>query len=141
MISVGLIAQHNSLTAIEFAKILGLVEKDSVSVWIGRLLDFKIIQSKGKTKGTTYYIDPLVLKKHDFKGTTNLKNIHQHRLDALIIKDIELFGKSSISEIHKRIGNEIPIRKLRHQLSELLKSGDIHKSGLKKWTRYFIDKL
>jgi ATP-dependent DNA helicase RecG len=84
IISLGLIAQQTSLTAIEFADILGLKEKDSVRTWIGRLQDLKLIKAKGRTKGTTYYVEPDTLKKHQFKGKTNLKNIPSHRLEALI---------------------------------------------------------
>lgn len=140
IISLGLIAQHNALTAIEFANILGIDEKDAIRSWLGRLIEFKLIKSKGRTKGTTYLVEPLILKKHDFKGLTNLKNIETHRLDALILEDLTKFEKSSISEIHQRIGQEIPIRTIRYQLNQLIDKQKINKEGEKKGTRYFIDK-
>lgn len=40
----------------------------------------------------------------------------------LILKDLEIYHKASISQIHGRIGNEIPRRKL-HQLKLLVKEG------------------
>ncbi len=140
IISLGLIAQHTSLTAIEFGNILGLEEKEAIKTWLGRLLSFKLVKSRGKTKGTTYYVEPAVLKKHEFKGQTSLKNITPHRLDALIVEDLTQYGISAIGDIHQRIGKEIPIRTLRYQLSQLTDKEEIKKIGEKRGTKYFIDK-
>ncbi len=140
LISLGLIAQHTSLTAIEFGAILGLEEKEAIKTWLGRLLDFKLVKYRGKTKGTSYYIEPSVLKKHEFKGQTSLKNIASHRLDALIIEDLLRYGKSAISEIHQRIGKDIPLRTIRYQINQLVENEAISKEGEKKGTKYFIDK-
>lgn len=140
IISLGLMAQHTSLTAIEFSEKLGLKEKDAISSWIGRLIDLELVKTKGKTKGTTYYVEPSVLKKHDFKGKTNLKNIPSHRLEALLIEDIHRYGKSPIGKIHERIGIEIPLRTIRYQLTQLVDSGKVQKEGERKGTKYFIDK-
>lgn len=140
IISLGLVAQHTSLTALEFSSILGLGEKEAIRTWLGRLLNLKLIKSRGKTKGTTYLIEPSVLKKLNFKGLTNLKAIQPHRLDALILEDLNKFEKSAISEIHHRIGKEIPLRTLRYQLNQLVEKQEIKKKGKLKGTRYFIDK-
>lgn len=140
IISLGLIAQHTSLTALEFSSMPGLEEKEAIRTWMGRLVDLKLVKSRGKTKGTTYLVEPAVLKKHNFKGQTNLKNIQPHRLDALIIEDLNKFEKSAISEIHQRIGKEIPLRRLRHHLNQLIEKQKIMKEGERKGTRYFIDK-
>lgn len=140
IICLGIIAQYTSLTAIEFTDLLGLKEKDALRVWIGRLIDFKLIKSKGKTKGTTYYIEPSILKKHNFKGKTSLKAIPDHRLNALIIEDLSRYGRSSIGEIHQRIGKEIPLRTLRYQLQQLVKNSEVIKEGERRWTKYSIDK-
>ena len=140
IISLGLIAQYTSLTAIEFAQKLGFSEKDDIRSWLGRLAELKLLKSKGKTKGKEYYVEPSILRKHEFKGLTDLKNIPSHRLEALLIEDISRYGESSISQIHQRIGKEIPLRTLRYQLNQLLEKGEIKKAGEKKGTRYFIDK-
>lgn len=140
IISLGLIAQYTSLTAIEFAQKLGFSEKDDIRSWLGRLAELKLLKSKGKTKGKEYYVEPSILRKHEFKGLTDLKNIPSHRLEALLIEDISRYGESSISQIHQRIGKEIPLRTLRYQLNQLLEKGEIKKTGEKKGTRYFIDK-
>ncbi len=140
IISLGLIAQHTSLTALEFSNILGLEEKEAIRAWLGRLVSFKLVKSRGKTKGTTYLVESNVLKKHNFKGLTNLKNIQPHRLDALIVEDLNKYEKSAISDIHQRIGKEIPLRTLRYQLNQLIEKHVVKKEGIRRGTRYFIDK-
>jgi len=140
IISLGLIAQSTALTAVEFSAILGLSEKDAARLWLGRLIDLELVKSKGKTKGTAYFVEPSLLRKHDFKGKTDLKNIPSHRLNALIIEDLTRFNKSAISQIHERIGKEIPSRALRYQINQLVEAGEIIKEGEKRGTKYFIDK-
>ncbi len=140
IISLGLIAQHNALSAIEFTKILGLNEPNSIRNWMGRLVDMNLIQSRGKTKGKEYFINADLLRKLDYKGKTNLKKIETHRLRELIRQDLEIYPKSSISDIQKRIGAEISLHKVRTELNYLLHDGVICKEGEVRWTRYFICK-
>jgi ATP-dependent DNA helicase RecG len=73
MICLGLIAQHTSLTALEFSSLLNLPQQNSIRDWLGRLIDLRIVLSKGKTKGAEYFINPEWLRKTQFKGKTNLK--------------------------------------------------------------------
>jgi ATP-dependent DNA helicase RecG len=138
LISLGLIAQHNSLTAIEFSNILGLKGQDAVGDWLGRLTDLGLVQSKGRTKGKAYFINPEILQQADFKGITNLKKIEPLRLRELITEVLKTYGESSISDINKRIGSEIPEHRIRTQLKFLLAEGRIHNIGEKRWRRYFI---
>jgi len=141
IISLGLVAQNTSLTAIEFSKRLDLKEQNSIRSWLGRLLDLELVKQKGKTKGTNYYVAPEVLKAHEFKGLTDLKNIEPHRLRALIHEDLKIYGKSTIGEIHKRVGEEIPVRSLRRQLENLCEEQKINKEGERRGTKYFIDRF
>lgn len=138
LISLGLIAQHNLLTGVEFSKILGLKEQNAVRDWLGRLTDFGLIQAKGRTKGKAYFINPDVLDKTDFKGVTNLKRIEPLRLKELIIEVLKTYGESSIGDINERIGSEIPEHQVRKQLKFLLAEGRIYKKGEMRWTRYLI---
>ena len=47
----------------------------------------------------------------------------------LILRDLEIYRKASISEIHGRIGKEIPRRKIRRELTDLVKAEGIGKDG------------
>lgn len=138
LISLGLIAQHNLLTAIEFSNILGLKEQNAVRDWLGRLTDLGLVQSKGRTKGKAYFISPEVLQQADFKGITNLKKIEPLRLRELITEVMRTYGECSISAINKRIGVEIPEHQIRTQLRILLTEGKISSKGERRGRKYFI---
>jgi len=140
IICLGLIAQHTTLSSIEFSNILGFQRQNTIQEWLGRLMNIGLIKTKGKTKGVEYYINPGFLRASRYKGKTDLKNIEPHRLKALIYQDVSTYPNSSISEIHQRIGTEIAFRKLRTQLYLMVKSGEFIYSGERKGRRYFIDK-
>ena len=140
IICLGLIAQHTSLSAFEFTKVLNLSQQNAIRDWLGRLLELRLIKSKGKTKGVEYFVNPEFLRKMDFKGKTNLKNIENHRLKELIYQDVFTYPNSSISEIHQRVGTEIPYRKIKTQLYNMVKVGELKTTGILKGTKYFIDK-
>ena len=140
VIALGLIAQKGDISALELSDILNVNKPNGLKNWLGRLMDFKLVLSKGKTKGTLYYINPDFLRKADFKSKTTLKKIEPYRLKELILSDLRDYPESSISEIHQRIGLEINIRRLRQCLANLVKKDNIKKKGEKRWTRYSIDK-
>jgi ATP-dependent DNA helicase RecG len=139
IISLGLIAQNKSMLATEFSKTLQFNSDVQMQNWIRSLLKHNILKSKGKTKGTEYYINPKVLRNTEF-ANTNLKKIQPHRLKELILEDLSDYSISSIDEIHERVGKEIPIRKIRTTVYELAKNGAIKTYGSKKFRKYFIDK-
>jgi len=137
-ISLGIIAQHNTLSAIEIAKVLGLSDNISVSNWMGKLNQYGIVKSKGKTKGKEYFINPEILKKAKFKGKTNLKKIENYRIKELIIEDLKIYKECSMSDLHQRIGKEISRKKILRELIELKKEKSIDFKGINKGRRYFL---
>lgn len=139
-ISLGLIAQHESLTALQLVHLLELKDATELHSWLNRLISWEIVRTKGKTKGMMYFIDPELLRKLDFKGKTTLKGIEKHRLRELLIRDLEIYREAGIGEIHKRIGPEIPRRLLQEELKRLVQSGQIEKRGIRKHTRYLYAK-
>lgn len=139
-IALGLIAQRESLTAQELARVLELKETSELKPWLGRLVDWEIVKTKGRTKGTEYYVEPDLLRLLDFQGNTTLKGIEKHRLRELILRNLEIYKEASIGEIHRRIGLEIPKRKVRSELQRLVTTGEIQLQGTKKWTRYLWTK-
>lgn len=135
-ICLGLIAQHEALTAIELTKQLELPRADDLNQWLGRLKTLGIVSQRGRTKATEYFVEPTVLRKMEFKGGTSLKGIERHRLQELILKDLEIYRKASISQIHKRIGAEIPRRKLQNELKLLVLAGKITTQGQRRGAVY-----
>jgi ATP-dependent DNA helicase RecG len=135
-IALGLISRHGSLTAIEFARLLQIEGDDRARAWLGSLLSKGIIKSRGQTRAAEYFVDPDVLRSARFKRRTTLKPIHDHRLEELIRRDLELFPNSSLPEIRSRIGNEIPDYKVRRCIEALRERGEIVMEGARRWARY-----
>lgn len=136
LITLGLIAQHEAVTAAELGDMLELSSAEEFRYWLGRLREWGLIATRGRTKATEYFVEPQVLRKLEFEGATTLKGIEQHRLRALILQDLEIYQRTKIGEIHARIGHEIPLRKLRRELNRLVESGEIDKEGAKRGTVY-----
>ena len=139
LITLGLITQNDGVSAIDLSTMLNVTKQNGLQIWLGRLLDFELILSKGKTKGTLYYVNPEFLRSSDFIEKTNLKRIEPHRLQELIYEDLKNYPNSSISEINKRIGEEIKQRTLKAKLDEMIENKLIVKEGEKRWTLYSIN--
>jgi len=139
LISLGLLAQQQSYTALEISSILNQNEEVGLRNWLGRLIDLELVIKTGKGKGTQYAVNPEFIRKINFKGKTNLKNIEDYRLEELIYKDLTAYPNSGFSEIHQRIGIEINKHKVRRILKQMVDNGQLKSDGVKKWTRYSIE--
>lgn len=139
IISLGIIAQNKNITATEFARKIQNHDDKQIKNWLGNLLRNKIVLTKGKTKGMRYFINPVILKGTALEKT-DLSNIEEHRLKNLVLEDLEKYPRSSIEDIHQRVGKEIPIRRLRMCIYNAVKKGEIKSAGGKKFRKYFIDK-
>lgn len=139
-IAFGLIAQNQTLTAIELSKILDLRGNNPTRPWIDRLIGLNIILSHGKTRGTEYYVNPQIIRNANFTKRPDLKGIEPHRLKELVYEDLCTYPRSSISEINSRIGAEISRYKIREQLRALIKQGRIISEGQRAGTRYSCKK-
>ena len=139
IITLGLIAQHGAMTSIELSKKLNLKNTNALSYWLGKLPKYELVVSRGKTKGTEYSVNPELLRQVDFKGKTDLKKIEPHRLQELIIADLQTYDGSQIGDINERIGLEINRRKVKRQLDDMVLSGVIYAEGENKGRRYFIN--
>jgi ATP-dependent DNA helicase RecG len=141
LISLGLIAQHNSISAIQFSKELNLPDTPNVvSNWLGRLTELELVVSKGKTKATEYLVNPEFLKKANFKGKTNLKRIENHRLEELIYQDVKIYGPTSLGDIRTRIAPELSYDKIRKAIYKMIENGIIEKTGKGNSTKYLLGK-
>ena len=139
-ITLGLVAQNESLTAQEMLKLLELNNASELKHWFGKLVKNGLIKTKGRTKGMEYFVESGLLRKLDFKGKTSLKGIESHRLQELIRRDLEIYEEASFSDIHKRIGEEIPIRKVRYELQKMIEFGEVKTIGKGRWQKYLLTK-
>ena len=142
LISLGLIAENNSLYALEFAKKLNLEFSPSTNPtkqWLGSLQDLGMIKSKGKTRGLEYFVNPDFLRKSNFKGKTNLKKIEDHRLRELIFQDIKIYQPTGLGDIHQRIGKELSYNKVRGAIYKMVEKGILHRNGNRNKAKYLLD--
>ncbi len=139
-ITLGLVAQNESLTAQQMIKCLELNDASELKHWLGKLVENGLIKTKGRTKGTEYFVESSLLRKLDFKGKTSLRGIESHRLQELIRRDLEIYQVAGISEIHQRIGTEIPRRKIEYELKRMVKNDEIEAEGEKKHRKYLWTK-
>lgn len=139
-ITLGLIAQHESMTATQLCKALAIKSADLLKPWLGRLENFGIVVTKGRTKGTAYSVSPAVLRAHDFRGRTSLKGIERHRLRELIVSDLQIYGVAKRGEIHDRIGRDVPERQLRSELMSMAEDGVLEAIGERGGRRYGLTK-
>jgi ATP-dependent DNA helicase RecG len=136
-IALGILVQHEALAARQLAELLELPDATTVSSWIGRLVDWKIVHQAGRTKGTRYYVDPAILNSLEFPHQTTLTRIEPYRLQALILEDLNRHPGSSFGDIQSRIGSEIPDYQIRKQIKILVDEEKIKYEGEKRWRRYW----
>lgn len=138
-ITLGLLAQHDALTARELAAKLELLSVEELQPWLKRLLDWHLVQSAGRTQATRYFVDPGLLRSLKFSGETTLKRIEPHRLAALVLEDLQRYPESAISDIHRRIGGEIHPKQVKRALEDLIGRGAVRFEGNKRWRRYWAE--
>ena len=136
-IALGLLAQHDALTARELATTLELPSTEVLQPWLKRLLEWHLVQSAGRTQATRYFVDPGLLRSLKFTGETTLKRIEPHRLAALVLEDLQRYPRSAISDIHRRIGGEIHPKQVKRALEELIGRGAVRFEGNNRWRRYW----
>lgn len=137
-ITLGLLAQYDSLTARELIDLIELPSIEELHSWITRLLDYEIVKTAGRGRATRYFIEPALLKSLDFPNETTLKRIEPHRLAALIMEDVRRYPKSKIKDIHQRVGAEIPRSRVRRTLADLVKTQNLRMEGTRSAACYSI---
>ena len=136
-ITLGILVQHDTLTANQLTDRLNLADDTkSLTNWLGRLLEHRVVGHTGKTRGKCYFVEPSRLRNSSISSHTNLARIEPHRLQELVLEDLRRYPESSFGEIHQRIGPEIPKSLLSRQLKRLVEAGAIQPEGEKRGRRY-----
>lgn len=137
-ITLGLLAQHDSLTAHDLVAYLELGQAEALVPWIGHLQERGLVKQVGRTRATRYYVDPNLLRRMDFSQPTTLSRIEPHRLKALVIEDLRRYPGSAIGNVHNRIGKEINRRRIKRAIDGLAMAGKVHYDGEKRGRRYWV---
>lgn len=140
IICLGLIAQHESLSAADLIKLLNLKNRNELSPWLNRLVDESIVEPSGRNRGKEYRVCSHILKESGYKGQTSLKRIEPYRIRELIIEDLKIYECASLRDIQQRIGDEISYQKLWKQLDNMIKEGILESTGKNRWTKYRLKK-
>jgi ATP-dependent DNA helicase RecG len=135
-IVLGLLAQTEGLLATELAERLELPDPSALRPWLGRLLDLGLLQQGGRTRATRYFVQPDLLRAAGLDGRTTLVRVQPHRLKALVLEDLERFPNSSISDVHRRVAPEVPIRTFGRALQRLARDGFVEATGTRRWRKY-----
>lgn len=139
LICLGLIAFHESVTASQLIEYLHLKDADALRPWLRPLVDKGFVVSTGeRSKAKEYRVGNRTLRDSEYKGQTSLKRIENYRLRELIMEDLNIYQPCPISDIHVRIGKEIPLRKIQFQLKQLIAEDKVATEGKKRWTKYRI---
>jgi ATP-dependent DNA helicase RecG len=136
-ITLGTLAQSEGMLATELATALELEDPSHLRHWLNRLLELQLVRQTGRTRATRYFVDPALLQEVGFDHQTTLRRIEPHRLRALIEEDVNRYPGSSSTEIHQRVGREIPDRTLGRAIEHLLEAKRINSRGEKRWRRYY----
>ncbi len=135
-IALAFVAQTEGLSAVELAEQLELPDPSALRPWLGRLLDWGLIEQTGRTRATRYFVPPALLREAGLDKVTTLKRVQPHRLRALILEDLERFPGSGRADIHRRIGPEIHAKTIARALNALLGEGAIVAAGERRWRTY-----
>lgn len=137
-ITLGLLAAGDGLTARELSKQLEVGNADELrSIWLGRLIDFSLVQQRGNTQATRYFVDPGLLKGAGLDSKTTLKRMEPHRLRALVLEDMSLYPGSPSGDVNRRVGPEVPYRSLKRAIDELVDLEKVRFEGQGKGRRYW----
>ena len=134
---MGLLAQHDAMTARELAAALELSSVDVLQPWLKRLLEWGLVESTGRTQATRYFVAPGLLRSLNFSGETTLKRIEPHRLAALVLEDLQRYPESAIGDIHRRIGGDTHPKQVKRALEALIERGTVRFEGNNRWRRYW----
>lgn len=135
-IALGLLGQSEAMSAAELAQALELSDPAALRPWMGRLVELGLVKQTGRTRATRYFVEPTLLTEVGLDRQTTLQRIEPHRLRALIVEDVARYPGSAASDIHRRVGDEIPGRTFRRALRELVDEGAVATEGEKRWRRY-----
>lgn len=136
-ITLGIILQHKTISAIDLTNELQLLHGERLRSWVDALLSNEIVVTRGSGKGCKYSINPDFVAKSKLQLTTTLKTIEPYRLKALIKEDLKFHPESLLSEIAKRLP-DVEFSELEKMTREMAKNEELKTSGGRRYRRYAL---
>ena len=135
-IVLAMLAQVEALSAAELTERLELEDTESLSSWIARLVEFGLVEQSGRTKGTRYFVSPVLVRTAGLDRRTTLVRMEPHRLRALLLEDLKRYPNSQRADIHRRVAPEIHAKTIIRTLNELISEGLVEAEGGKRYRSY-----
>ena len=137
MIAFGLILQEEIISSEALSKKLQLPESDRLRSYVEILCSNGIVQTRGRGKGTKYFVNPDIISNSKANIRTTLKTIEPYRLKELILQDLKYHSHSLISEMSERLP-DIPLLELRKYVRKMAADGELAYEGGRKYRRYSL---
>ena len=135
MIALGVILQEEIISSTELSKKLQLPEADRLRSYLDPLTSQRIVLSRGRGKGTKYYVNPTIISDSRANIQTTLKTIEPYRLKELIKQDLSYHPFSLISEISQRLP-DVSIKDLQRTVRNMALVGELLTIGGRKFRKY-----
>ena len=135
MIAFGIIFQEEIVSSIDLTRKLQLPEADRLRSYVDPLISQDIILSRGRGKGTKYYVNPAIISDSKANIQTTLKAIEPYRLKELIKQDLKYHSLSLVSDISQRLP-DVPFKDLQKMVRRMASDGELIPDGGRKFRRY-----
>jgi ATP-dependent DNA helicase RecG len=116
-----------------------MLKEERLRSYVGKLLENKILITRGERKGTQYLINSELIKASSLNIKPSLKTIEIHSLKALIEQDLKIHPDSKIGEIYSRIP-DIAYKDLQKAIYELVNEGILNHTPDKTHRKYCLAK-
>ena len=93
--------------------------------------------TRGRGKGTKYFINPDLISNSKANIRTTLKTIEPYRLKELIKQDLKYHPKSLVSEMSQRLP-DVAIDELQKHVRKMAIEGELAYEGGRKYRRYSL---
>lgn len=135
LIAFGIVLQEEIISSIDLIRKLQLPEADRLRSYLEPLMSQNIILSRGRGKGTKYYVNPAIISDSKANIQTTLKAIEPYRLKELIKQDLKYHSLSLVSDISQRLP-DIPFKDLQKMVRRMASEGELIPDGGRKFRRY-----
>jgi ATP-dependent DNA helicase RecG len=137
MIAFGMILQEEIISSESLSKKLQLRESDRLRSYVEILCTKNIVMTRGRGKGTKYYVNPDIISNSRANLKTTLKTIEPYRLRELILQDLRYHPRSLMSEMSERLP-DVPFAELQKCVRKMATEGVLAYEGGRKYRRYSI---
>lgn len=137
VIAFGIILQEEIISSEDLSKKLQLPESDRLRSYVDLLCSKNIVQTRGRGRGTKYFVNPVIISNSKANIQTTLKTIEPYRLKELIRQDLKYHPQSLVSDMSVRLP-DISYKELQKKVRKMTIDGELVYEGGRKYRRYSL---